>query len=419
MKPDPPSPFRRGEKRPSPEGRGGRRRRTATATLGTDAATRRGRGLRRLSPDRRRGMFLAFGEIMMRVAPEGRLRFRQCMPGKVDVTFAGGEANVCASLAMLGAKVRYLTALPRHAIAESLAAVLRGLGIDTGSILWRDAGRLGIYFLETGAEPAQLGRALRPRRQRHRPRQARGIRLRRRPRRRHVGPRDRHHARPERKRLSRHAASSCNWPRSEGRASRATSISARSSGAGGRASSPTSSRASACRPSSSTWTSWSPTRRTRRTCWASTPRARRSSTGRINAAAYEAVARADHRAVPRRLARRHHAPREHLGRPQQLGRHALRRATAGRAFFAPLNAEGDYQPYEIRDIVDRVGGGDSFAAGPALRPELGRLRRARDGHPLRRRRELPEALDQGDFNFVTRDEVKALVGGAASGRVRR
>src|SRR5882757_1928416 len=96
-------------------------------------------------------MFLAFGEIMMRVATPGHLRFRQALPGSVDVTFAGAEANVCASLAMFGTKARFVTALPRNAITESLTAVLRGLGVDTDQILWRDSGRLGVYFLETGA----------------------------------------------------------------------------------------------------------------------------------------------------------------------------------------------------------------------------------------------------------------------------
>ena len=96
-------------------------------------------------------MFLAFGEIMMRVAPPGLMRFRQALPGALDVTFGGGESNVCSSLAILGRPVRYLTALPRHSLADALIGALRNLGIDTGHIVRRDAGRLGIYFLETGA----------------------------------------------------------------------------------------------------------------------------------------------------------------------------------------------------------------------------------------------------------------------------
>ena len=71
-------------------------------------------------------------------------------PGSVDVTFGGGEANVCGSLALLGRPVRYLTALPEHAMADALIGWQRNLGIDTNHILRRE-GRLGVYYLETGA----------------------------------------------------------------------------------------------------------------------------------------------------------------------------------------------------------------------------------------------------------------------------
>ena len=47
-------------------------------------------------------MFLGFGEVMMRIAPEHKLRLRQVLPGRVEITWGGGEANVCASLAMFG-----------------------------------------------------------------------------------------------------------------------------------------------------------------------------------------------------------------------------------------------------------------------------------------------------------------------------
>ncbi|MFO0871378.1 MAG: sugar kinase, partial [Pirellulales bacterium] len=96
-------------------------------------------------------MFLGFGEIMARLCPAERLRWRQVLPGRVEVTWGGGEANVCASLALLGMPARYLTALPRQALSESLVATLRGLGVDTGHILWRKSGRLGLYFVEAGA----------------------------------------------------------------------------------------------------------------------------------------------------------------------------------------------------------------------------------------------------------------------------
>ncbi len=95
-------------------------------------------------------MFLGFGEVMMRVAPEHKLRLRQVLPGRVEITWGGGEANVCASLAMFGNQVRYVSALPDNALAESLKTSLRGLGVDTSQILTR-AGRLGVYYVECGA----------------------------------------------------------------------------------------------------------------------------------------------------------------------------------------------------------------------------------------------------------------------------
>lgn len=94
--------------------------------------------------------FVTFGEVMMRMAPPGNLRVAQALPGALDVTFAGAEANVAASLAMLGAKSRYITAVPENPLADTCLCTLRGLGVDT-SVVLRKPGRLGIYFVETGA----------------------------------------------------------------------------------------------------------------------------------------------------------------------------------------------------------------------------------------------------------------------------
>ena len=66
-------------------------------------------------------MIAAFGEVMLRLAPEGKTRFAQTLPGSLQATFGGGEANVCASLSMLGAKARYLTALPENPISAAFA----------------------------------------------------------------------------------------------------------------------------------------------------------------------------------------------------------------------------------------------------------------------------------------------------------
>ncbi|PKL12180.1 MAG: sugar kinase [Spirochaetae bacterium HGW-Spirochaetae-8] len=94
---------------------------------------------------------VTFGEIMGRVNAQGNLTFRQSLPGCVDVTFAGAEANVAASLSLLGREASFVTALPKHTIADACIDTLRGIGVDTRHILRVTEGRLGLYFVETGA----------------------------------------------------------------------------------------------------------------------------------------------------------------------------------------------------------------------------------------------------------------------------
>ena len=94
---------------------------------------------------------VTLGEIMARIATPGFARFQQAMPGNVVVTFAGAEASIAASLAYLGADAAFLTALPDHAIADACVADLRRLGVETKNILRTSEGRLGIFFLEHGA----------------------------------------------------------------------------------------------------------------------------------------------------------------------------------------------------------------------------------------------------------------------------
>jgi 2-dehydro-3-deoxygluconokinase len=94
---------------------------------------------------------VTFGEIMARLAAPGFKRFQQAMPGTLDVTFAGAEASIAASIAFLGGDAAFVTALPEHAIADACVANLRSLGVNTRHILRTPQGRLGLYFLETGA----------------------------------------------------------------------------------------------------------------------------------------------------------------------------------------------------------------------------------------------------------------------------
>ncbi len=94
---------------------------------------------------------VTFGEVMVRIGVSGLQTFYQTLPGKVDITFGGAEANVAASLAILGREARFVSALPENSIADACVRDLRGLGVDTNSIVRKADGRIGIYYLETGA----------------------------------------------------------------------------------------------------------------------------------------------------------------------------------------------------------------------------------------------------------------------------
>jgi len=92
--------------------------------------------------------FLTFGEIMLRLKAPGQECFFQSP--MLEATFGGGEANVAVSLANFGLDVGFLSVLPKNAIGEECIRELRRFGVDTSRIVRAD-GRMGIYFLEAGA----------------------------------------------------------------------------------------------------------------------------------------------------------------------------------------------------------------------------------------------------------------------------
>lgn len=92
--------------------------------------------------------FLTFGEIMLRLKAPGQERLFQSP--LLEATFGGGEANVAVSLANYGEDVAFLTVLPQNPVADSCIHQLRAFGVDTSRIL-RGEGRVGIYYIEAGA----------------------------------------------------------------------------------------------------------------------------------------------------------------------------------------------------------------------------------------------------------------------------
>ena len=360
-------------------------------------------------------MFLGFGEVMMRVAPEHKLRLRQVLPGRVEITWGGGEANVCASLAMFGNEVRYVSALPDNALAESLKTSLRGLGVDTSQILTR-AGRLGVYYVECGAN--QRGSTVLY---------------------------DRAYSSVSLAEASEYDFASIlkgvHWlhisgitPAVSRQAYEANlELVKQAKEAGVEISCDLNFRKKLWK-----WHSDIQGQELARQCMAEVlpfvdlvigneedaadvldihPVDTDVTAGHLNVAAYEDVAQqivAKYSNVKRvAITLRESISADH----NNWG--AMLYDAEGTAVFSPLNPDGEYESFQVGHIVDRVGGGDSFASGLL--------------HALNDSRydSLQAVLDfavaasclkhsiKGDFNYVSVAEVEALAGGNASGRVQR
>lgn len=91
---------------------------------------------------------VTFGEIMLRLSPPGFLRFSQT--NSFDVVYGGGESNVAVSLANYGVPVDFVTRLPKNDIGQCALMEMRKRGVGTDKVVF-GGDRLGIYFLETGA----------------------------------------------------------------------------------------------------------------------------------------------------------------------------------------------------------------------------------------------------------------------------
>ena len=94
------------------------------------------------------GKLVTFGEIMLRLEAPGRLRISQT--SSYDAVYGGGEANVAVSAANYGMEAEFVTRLPKNPVAEAAITELRGLGVVTSHIA-RGGDRMGIYFVEHGA----------------------------------------------------------------------------------------------------------------------------------------------------------------------------------------------------------------------------------------------------------------------------
>ncbi len=358
---------------------------------------------------------VTFGEIMGRLAAPANLRLRQTR--QLDVTYAGAEASVAASICNYGGTARYVTALPKHALAEATMDSIRSVGIDTRYILRTDKGRLGLYFLETGAnqrpsnviyDRADSAVAITP-------------------------------------------ADQYDWdaifeeaqwlhlsgitPALSKNAAEATLIAAQKAKAAG------ASVSIDLNFRGKLW-KWNASKTTRELAQ-ETMRGilpfidvvvgneedchdvlgiqagdTDVHSGTLDTSRYPDVARQLVQQFPN-VSKVAITLRESLSASHNNWGAMLYDAVEDKPFFAPLDTDGNYQSYQIKNIVDRVGGGDSFAGGLIFAMTTPELSESQTAVKYAVAASCLKHSIKGDFNYSTRAEVEKLMGGAASGRVVR
>ncbi len=363
------------------------------------------------------GKTVTFGEIMGRLCPPGFERLRQSLPGRLEVTFAGAEANVAVSLAYLGARTAFVTALPDNPLAEACLAALRGFGVEVADVRLSDQGRLGLYFVERGANQ-------RPSRVVY-DRSGSSVSL---------APPDDYdwerifrdaawfHFTGVTPALSQNAAACCLAAVKQARAMGVT------------VSCDLNFREKLWRWEQGT----SPRDLARRVMTELLPAVdvvianeadasdvlgihagdTRVDDGQLDLERYPEVAARIVERFPR-VREVAITLRESLSASHNNWGAMLYTAADRSAFFAPLDADGRYAPYEIRQIVDRVGAGDSFAAALIFARQQKELRDPAKAVAFAAASSCLAHSVEGDFNLNRRSEIEALMAGARSGRVVR
>ncbi|CAA6679630.1 MULTISPECIES: sugar kinase [unclassified Lentimonas] len=358
---------------------------------------------------------VTFGEIMGRIAAPENLRLRQTRT--FDVTYAGAEASVAASICNFGGKARYVTALPKHSLAEATMDSVRAVGIDAQYILRTDKGRLGLYFLETGAnqrpsnvvyDRADSAIAITPAEQYD----------------------------------WESIFDGASWlhlsgitPALSANAAAATLVAAqKAKAAGAQVSIDLNFRGKL-------W-DWDSSKTARELAQETMRKIlpfvdvvianeedchdvlgiRAGDTdvhsGALDTSRYPDVARQVVQQFPN-ISKVAITLRESYSATHNNWGAMLFDAASDKAAFAPLDADGNYQSYEIKNIVDRVGGGDSFAGGLIFALTTPELSEPQTAVKYAVAASCLKHSIKGDFNFSTRSEVEALMGGSASGRVVR
>lgn len=358
---------------------------------------------------------VTFGEIMGRMAAPANLRLRQTR--EFEVTYAGAEASVAASICNFGGEARYVTALPKHALAEATLDSVRSVGIDTQYVLRTDVGRLGLYFLETGANQRPSNVIY------DRADSAVAI-----------TPSDQYDWNA--------IFDGAGWlhlsgitPALSKNAAEATLVAAqKAKAAGAQVSIDLNFRGKLWK--------WDDSKTSRELAQETMRKIlpfidvvianeedchdvlgiRAGETdvhsGALDTSRYPDVARQVAAQFPQ-VKKVAITLRESLSATHNNWGAMLFDVASGVPSFAPLDADGRYQSYQIKNIVDRVGGGDSFAGGLIFALTTPELSEPQTAVKYAVAASCLKHSIKGDFNYSTRGEVEALMGGSASGRVVR
>jgi 2-dehydro-3-deoxygluconokinase len=360
---------------------------------------------------------VTFGEVMIRLAPDDFLRIPQVIPGRLEATFGGGEVNVAVSIAQQGGQAAFATALPDNVLTDCFVQELRKLGVDPGLVQRSKRGRFGIYFVETGAN--QRGGTVTYDRDQS------SLAL--------AGPRDFDWAQ---------IFAGADWFHITG-ITPSLSVSA----AEAALTSVKSAKDQGVRVScdlnfrKKLW-KWKPgtgpvelARETMRTLvpfvdvvianeedaeLALGIHAPQSNVdaGELNIDGYTHVAQEIVRQFPN-VSHVAITLRESYSASHNNWGALLYEAATKQTHLAPVDAEGVYRPYEMRNIVDRVGAGDSFAGGLIFALNTPELSAPQTALAYAVAASCLKHSIKGDFNYSTRAEIEALMKGSGSGRVQR
>lgn len=354
---------------------------------------------------------------MLRLAPEEFLRIRQVIPGRLESTFGGGELNVAVSVAHQGGSSAFLTAVPDNVISDALEQEMRKLRVETQLVRRVSHGRFGIYFVETGSN--QRGGTV---------------------------TYDREGSSISQEPAStydwKNAFAGANWFHITGITPAISAVAAEASLAAVKNAKQLGLTVSCDLNFRKKLWRWDKSqkpvdlaRKTMRQLMShidvvianeedadlalgiAAPKSNVEA-GALNVEGYREVAGrivAEFPGVQKvaiTLRESHSADHNNWGA-------LLYDAREKRLHLAPVDTNGKYTPYEIRDIVDRVGAGDSFAGALIFALNTSELANPATALAYAVAASCLKHSIKGDFNYAERAEIEALMRGSASGRVQR